>query len=120
MDEKTIIVILISALSIAATITYLVVRKRNLLKLNSVKLEEIGIIPDYSCPKCNEQMVKGFTCTNGIVWRKESDPPFNRHIRRSQALQNTVPLLTVCENVAWHCSRCKYVLIDHSAVVKVS
>lgn len=120
MDERTIIVIIISALSIAAIITYLIVRKMNLLKLNSVKLEEIGIIPDYSCPKCNKQMVKGFTCTNGIVWRNESDPPFSLHIRRSQALENTTPVLTVCENMAWYCSRCRYVLIDHSAVVKVS
>jgi hypothetical protein len=91
----------------------------NLSNINAVRLNEIGMIPQYPCPKCAIEMQKGFSRSNGIAWRNEYEPPLPIYIRK-QALENTLIAVTGRENIAWYCQECKLILVDHSIVANVA
>jgi hypothetical protein len=74
---------------------------------------------DYRCPDCGEPMAPGWVLLGkGAIWRE-------RHLGRpgglspiSRALPNTLSLrLRPAANMAWHCDRCRMLLLDHSTLV---
>jgi hypothetical protein len=73
--------------------------------------------PVVRCPTCGRAMVRGYShAACGIQWRSEFDRP-KRWTVAWRFLPSTVHWWSMRENVAWHCSTCSIVVIDHSASV---
>ena len=74
----------------------------------------------YACPECGVSMQQGFIMAGrGIIWRRKDDKPISSFAHIGQALDNTLSAsLQPRQNMAWHCSACRLILIDHAKLVK--
>lgn len=74
---------------------------------------------DYRCPTCGGTMEQGWVLLGkGAIWspRGRGRPGTFSHI--GSALENTISLsLRPAANMAWRCSACRMLLVDHSKLV---
>ncbi len=82
--------------------------------------EDIQSVVHYQCPKCNKQMERGMALAGrGIIYKAEDGKPISSFSTINQVLDNTLSMsLPPAFNRAWHCTNCKYLLLDHSVLVK--
>jgi hypothetical protein len=109
---------------VAALLWALYVGLRKIAKRNTnvPDHEDLWTGKDYRCPACQSPLEQGFAhAGKGIVWRSrlEKKPGTFAHI--GQVLDNTLSLrLPPALNMAWHCSNCSLLLLDHSRLVMTS
>jgi hypothetical protein len=74
----------------------------------------------YPCPQCNAQMQAGWVMLGkGAIWSSREQGPPGAFAHIGSALPNTISLsLRPAANMAWRCSRCELLLIDHGKLVK--
>jgi hypothetical protein len=74
---------------------------------------------DYVCPNCGGAMAQGWVMLGkGAIFssRARGRPGLFAHI--GKALPNTISMhLKPAANMAWHCSRCRLLLLDHDKLV---
>ncbi|GEM_PF-781961 len=92
-------------------------------KNNSVLKEDEDVhggMAHYNCPKCNQQMEKGYAVAGrGIIYQKEDSKPISPFSTILSVLDNTMSLsFQPAVNRAWHCNTCKYLILDHSKLIK--
>lgn len=74
---------------------------------------------DYGCPACGAAMAQGWVMLGkGAIFspRASGRPGLFAHI--GSALPNTLSMhLRPAANMAWHCPRCRLLLLDHDKLV---
>jgi len=116
------LVLLFVYLVLMAFIVFILIKIRKRSKRNKVidyDQAKLTIDADYKCPKCNEDMGKGYIVAGkGIIWRKDQDKITSMFATIFRALENTINFtMSMKENKAWRCENCKYILVDHSTLV---
>jgi len=93
-----------------------------ILRRSQVVRDDASLWKDrnYPCPQCGAIMEQGFIMAGrGIIWRPKDDKPIGTFAHIGQALDNTIsPSLPPRQNMAWHCPRCRLILVDHDKLVK--
>jgi hypothetical protein len=74
----------------------------------------------YRCPQCSAEMQAGWVMLGkGAIWSSREKGPPGAFAHIGSALPNTISLsLRPAANMAWRCSRCELLLIDHGKLVK--
>jgi len=83
--------------------------------------QELNALPHYRCPKCGVSMKPGLAVAGkGVFWRPIEGNTRSWLFGRSKPLPNTMNWnMRPYENRAWLCEQCNYLLLDHSAMVRV-
>ncbi len=126
MEERSlqIIILLIAAIVLITTTTLVFVLFVRSQRRNSsvVKEEEDvqGAHAHYACPKCGQSMEKGFAVAGrGIIYHAEDGKAISPFMTILSVLENTMSFsMKPAENRAWHCASCKYLLLDHSTLIR--
>jgi hypothetical protein len=75
---------------------------------------------DWACPDCGAPMTQGWVMLGkGAIFspRSQGRPGFFAHI--GSALPNTISMhVPPAVNLAWHCDRCRLLLVDHDKLVR--
>lgn len=120
---KTLEHILLAAIlvPVAISLWYAYASLRKIAKKNKNVEEraDLWIGKDYRCPECQTQMEQGYTLTGkGIIWAPRFGKKISAFAHTGQVLDNTMSLrMSPALNMAWRCTHCSYVLIDHSKLV---
>lgn len=74
----------------------------------------------YACPDCGTAMEAGWVMLGkGAIWSSREKGPPGAFAHIGNALPNTISLsLRPAANMAWRCSSCRLLLIDHAKLVK--
>jgi hypothetical protein len=75
---------------------------------------------DYLCPACGEPMEQGWVMLGkGAIWSQRSKGKPGIFSSIGSALDNTISLsLRPASNMAWRCSDCRLLVVDHSKLVE--
>ena len=74
----------------------------------------------YACPDCGTAMEAGWVMLGkGAIWSSRAKGPPGTFAHIGSALPNTISLsLRPAANMAWRCTSCRLLLIDHSKLMK--
>lgn len=125
MDDNSsrILMIIIASLIGISSISFLLFFLFKTYKSNNRVIDEEEDIQGavhYQCPKCNQQMERGMALAGrGIIYKADDGQPISSFSTINQVLENTLSMsLPPAFNRAWHCNNCKYLLLDHSVLVR--
>ena len=110
-------------LTIILMLLFIWILMRRLLKKNKVvRVEESSLNwKEVKCPHCTTIMEHGYAFAGkGIFWVPKSAKKPGAFSNIGQALENTFSISFRPDlNMAWHCSSCKMIVIDHSRMLKM-
>jgi hypothetical protein len=90
-------------------------------KNNMVTLDEASLNwKESKCPTCGKTMEGGYAFAGkGIIFSPKGKKLPGAFSTIGKALDNTFSMnITPAVNMAWHCSSCKVVVIDHAKMLK--
>ena len=91
-------------------------KKNKVVEINEALLDW----EDIKCPKCQTIMEQGYAFAGkGIIWTAKWNKLPGTFTTTFTSLENTLSMsLSPRVNMAWHCDRCKMVILDHSRMLK--
>ncbi|TAK50751.1 MAG: hypothetical protein EPO24_16480 [Bacteroidetes bacterium] len=115
-----VIAVLVALSSLAVVLFFLLRAYRKNNRVINEDEDMHGALAQYNCPKCSQQMKKGFALAGrGIIYQPEEHARISSFVTIMSVLENTMSMsLPPAVNRAWHCDTCKYLILDHSTLIR--